>query len=62
MKTETKYQYQKRIKELEKSISRLKAYETFSNQILNASIEMIGKGCSLSNAYIMQQAKNWILK
>lgn len=53
MEYSTKHGYQKRIKELETEIDRLRPFRDFTWQLHSALVEVMGRNSSLSNAWLV---------
>lgn len=55
----SRYRLQKRIRELEAEVSRLRPYRDFSMSVYSGILEVIGTGKSISMPWILEQYKRW---
>ena len=58
MKTETKYGYQKRIKDLEGQNDSLRCYKGVAISIFNMITDMVSEGKQISQAWIIKQYRD----
>jgi len=55
MDQETRYQYQKRIRELERENARLRDYRDLAMSIYDSILEVMGEGKTLNQVWILKQ-------
>lgn len=61
MNKETRYSYQKRIKELEAEVRRLRLYRDLAIEVYDGVLEVWGDGKQISMGWILKKFK-WLLK